>query len=756
MDHMQLIYDIGELSGIFTTSTSIETILQRIVVLVAGHMRTDVCSIYLFDEAAEELVLKATKGLHPDSVDRVRLKLGEGIAGFALQEGQPICERKASMHPQFKFFPGIYEERYEAFLAVPMLRGIARIGVLVVQRELQNSFRKQDVMALRAVASQLCTIIENARLLMQLEQRREEHGAPVVPGDLKFIKGKAASEGFAYAEASVLDNEHALAQLLDKSMSTVSSTSSTPYTLADFDRALALSEKQLEELQEQVEEKLSDVASLIFAAHLMVLKDKGFVGKMRALIAEGMNPPAAIRSVAQEYIGLFSHSPSPYIREKVQDIQDLVLRIMRNLLSNDQEKGERKGGIVVAKELFPSDLLKLSSEHVEGIVLVSGGVTSHLSILARSLKIPLIIADMPQLLVLPENTMLLLDAELGNIYVDPSYDVVARFRDRNEAREKLVREPEGAGLPAATADGTRVWLMANINLLTDLTLARDLGADGIGLYRTEFPFLIRSTFPTEEEQFVVYRKLIEGIKDKEITLRTLDIGGDKVLSYFHVEKEQNPFLGMRSIRFSLHNKDIFRQQIRAMLRAGAGTSIRIMFPMISSMDEFLDAKETLAGCIEELKQEEIEHNAGPKVGMMVEIPSVVDIIDELAREADFFSIGTNDFIQYMLAVDRTNEKVASLYLPHHPSVLRSMKRVADAAKQCGIEVSVCGDMAHEERHIPFLLGIGIRTLSVDPMYIPRIKKRIAGIHLSEAERLARTLLEQTTVHAIDRILSGRY
>ncbi|MGA1844832.1 MAG: phosphoenolpyruvate--protein phosphotransferase [bacterium] len=746
MDHMQLIYDIGELSGIFAESASIETVLQRIVVLVAEHVRADVCSIYIFDEEAEELLLKATKGLHPDSVDRVRLKLGEGIAGFALQEGKPICERKGSTHPRFKFFPGIFEERYEAFLAVPMLRGIARIGVLVVQREQPNCFKKQDVMLLRTVASQLCAIIENARLLMQLEQRREEHAAPVAPSVPRFIKGKAASEGFAYAEGAVLDNERSMEQLFNKAMS------KGAHTLSDFDRALVLSEKQLEDLQEQVEERLSDVASLIFAAHLMVLKDKGFVGRMRTLIEQGMNPADAIRSVAQEYIGLLSQSPSPYIREKAQDVQDLVIRIMRNLLYEAQDKGDRKAGIVVAKELFPSDLLKLSSEQVEGIVLVSGGVTSHLSILARSLRVPLVIADVPELLSLPENTRLLLDAELGNVYVDPSDDVVARFRERNEAREKLVQEQGAADIPAATADGTRVRLMANINLLTDLTLARDVGADGIGLYRTEFPFLIRSTFPTEEEQFIVYRKLIEGMKDKEITLRTLDIGGDKVLSYFHVEREQNPFLGMRSIRFSLHNQEIFTQQIRAMLRAGAGASIRIMFPMISSVDEFRQAREILAGCIEELEQEGLEHNANPKVGMMVEIPSVVDIIDELAREADFFSIGTNDFIQYLLAVDRTNEKVASLYLPHHPSVLRSLKRVADAATQCGIEASVCGDMAQQERYVPFLLGIGIRTLSVDPVYCARIKRRIAGIHLSEAEGLAQTLLEQTTVQAIERIL----
>jgi phosphotransferase system enzyme I (PtsP) len=359
---------------------------------------------------------------------------------------------------------------------------------------------------------------------------------------------------------------------------------------------------------------------------------------------------------------------------------------------------------------------------------------------------------MPLLLGIPDHTKLLLDAEFGNIYINPSDEIVSHFRDRNKAGLNLMDQKHLINPDTITMDGTRIRLMANINLLTDFKLARELQADGVGLYRTEFPFLIRSNFPSEEEQFVVYRKLVEGMPEKEITFRTLDIGGDKVLSYYQDAKEQNPFLGMRSIRFSLQNKDIFKQQIRAILRAGARAKIKIMFPMISSIDEFLEAKNTVFTCMENLQREGIEHNEKTEVGMMVEIPSVVNIIDDFAKEADFFSIGTNDFIQYMLAVDRTNEKVAELYLPYHPSVLRSIKKVVETANANGIEVSICGDMAHDERHIPFLLGIGVRILSMEPMYLPKIQKAISGIKLQEAKKLADTLLEQPKVSSIAKIL----
>jgi phosphotransferase system, enzyme I, PtsP len=295
-------------------------------------------------------------------------------------------------------------------------------------------------------------------------------------------------------------------------------------------------------------------------------------------------------------------------------------------------------------------------------------------------------------------------------------------------------------------------VMVNINLLSDLALPGEEIADGVGLYRTEFPFIIRNDFPSEEEQFFVYRKLVEGMKGKPVTIRTLDIGGDKILTYYDDARENNPFLGMRSIRFSLAHRDIFRQQIRAILRAGHNADLRIMFPMIASMEDFIESKAIVTDCARELGEEGIPHNAAPPVGMMVELPSAVMVIEDLAREAAFFSIGTNDLVQYTLAVDRTNEKVAHLYVPHHPAVLRSIKRIADAGRAAAIEVSVCGDMANSVRYLPFLIGAGITAFSVDSVYLPRVKRAIAGINRAEAASAAGRILLLKSLREVEELL----
>jgi len=745
MDHLKLLCDIGELNWIFSDRASTKAFLQRIVGIVATHMQADVCSIYLFDEGKCELVLKATKGLHPDSVERVRLKLGEGLVGLALQELQPVCEPVASTNPHFKFFPGILEERFESFLVVPILRGTARIGALTVQRQKDHPFGDQDVLALRAVASQLANIIENARLLFSLQQAPQAGEAVDDLGDVRFIKGRIASEGFVLAEAVVVDKERFLGQVLSLDVD-------RSYTADDFRRAVALTESQLRNAQRLLGEKLSEDASLIFASHLLMLRDQSFCGAIADLIEAGESPPAAVLKVAKHFIDLFSQTEDAYIREKAHDLKDLTLRLLGNLVAEREDESIWHGRIVVTRDLFPSDLLQMFSEGVAGLVLVGGGVTSHLSILARSLRIPLVIVDAPRLLGISEKTMVLLDGETGNVYVDPHPSVVSNFQAAHLARAAVQAEKESVQSVTLTGDGTRIHLLANVNLLADLKGARGLQAEGIGLYRTELPFIVRSTFPSEEDQYAVYRKLVEGMPGRPIIFRTLDIGGDKVPPYLHHPTEHNPFLGLRSLRFCLQNRHIFADQLRAILRAGAGAQVSIMFPMVSSLEEFLEARTTLFSCRDELAQNGVPHNHSPRVGIMIEIPSVVDLIDDFAREADFFSIGTNDLIQYTLAVDRTNEKVANLYVAHHPSVLRTIKRVMDAARHRGTEVSVCGEMANDEKYLPFFLGIGVRILSLDPLYFPRVQRAIARIHLKDATRLAEEVLGETRVDTIGRIL----
>ena len=744
-DHIKMLCDIGELSGLFIGSKDIESFLNKMVALVADHMQAEVCSIYIFDENREELVLKSTQGLNQESVGNIVLKVGEGLVGLALQELRPVCEKYGKDNPNFKFIPGTHEEKYESFLAVPIFRGTSRLGVLVVQRLSGHFFDSQDIMALRATSSQLAAIIENTKILLSAPQRSHKPRKPVLEL-LKFIKGRAASEGYALGDAIVFN---------DNSISSDSRYNfyDRPCTAADFENAVINTEEQLKDMQKKVGEKLSDAASLIFTAHLLILKDSSFTGGIKALIAEGTHPVKAVLQISKKFETIFLKNPHPVFQEKAKDIQDLTKRIINNLTDNYDELKKYTDHIVIAKEILPSELLKLSVEKVKGIVLTGGGVTSHIAILSRSLCIPLIIADCPDFLEIAESCRILMDAEIGNIYVNPSEDIVSNFEQRNNAKIALERVNDRYKTGrTVTRDNHEIKLMANINLLSDMKLLQNIEVDGIGLYRTEFPFMIRNDFPSEEEQYSIYKKLCAGLTERPLTFRTLDIGGDKVLSYFYNHKEKNPFLGMRSIRFSLNHVEIFKQQLRAILRAAVNREARIMFPMIASVDDFIQAKAILQNCMNELKNENIPFNEDPKIGMMAEIPSAVTMIDDLAKEADFISIGTNDLVQYTLAVDRTNEKVSHLYISHHPAILRSLKKIALAGLLHKKEVSVCGDMAHESRYIPFLLGIGIPTLSVDPISISKIRKAISEIDLTEAKAQADLLLAQNKIQSIEEIM----
>ncbi len=744
-DHAKLICDVGELSGLFQDAPSMEAFLQRIVELIADHMASEVCSIYLYYADQDELILKATKGLNPSSVNTVKMKLGEGLTGRALHELRSICEGSAKGIPGFRYFPGIGEERYESFLAVPMVRGNVRIGVIVIQSENKDYFTDDDVYVFRAITSQLANTLETAKLLMTLDEAKKS-ATPAKPRtDIKFVKGRVGCEGVCHAPAIVMtENLTELTRYLSDAYKDLS--------LDDFYSAIETTEQQLAELQSQIESTLFDVASLIFTAQILMLKDKGFINGIVTLIQKGESPVHAVVAVVEGYVKKFSLIDDVYLREKIHDVKDVGRRLLENLAGKSDTHHEYAQKLVIARELLPSDALKLYSQNVKGIILLSGGVTSHLSILARSLNIPLVIADEPGLLTLAAGTPVLLDAVMGQVHVNPAKELIDKITEREDLHKDIASLKSLIRKDSCTKDKTRVHFLANINLLGDLKAALEFDAEGVGLYRTEFPFIMRSDFPTEEEQSQIYRRLLEGMKGKEVTFRTLDIGGDKVLSYYNNEKEENPFLGLRSIRFSLRHREIFIQQIRAILKAGAGHNIRIMFPMISSLDEFHQAREIVQASARQLAQDGEEHHTSPKLGIMIELPSVLEIIDDLARDVDFFSVGTNDLIQYVLAVDRTNEKVADLYVPHHPSVLRALSKVARAAVRFKKNISICGDMAHDPKYLRFFVGIGIRYLSVDPRYLPRMHQELSVISARDARGFAKRILSKATVRDTTRMM----
>lgn len=739
-DNVDLICNIAELAGLFRKSSSLEDFLQTVVSIVAYHMRSAVCSVYLYDDKNKELVLTATQGLSPESIGTVRLRLGEGLTGQALKELRPIREGSGLRNPNFKFIPGIREEQYQAFLAVPILRGLERVGVLVLQDPVENYFDENDTKALQAIAAQLAATIENAKLLITLHQMQENQASAdnVTETDaddteLKFIRGTPAASGMALGLATVFGPDQDRFIL-------ATGREDAAWTLADFHRALAKTEQQLEALQLQMEERLADVASMIFSAHLLIVKDEKFSGAMRALIEKGAPVEQAVQAVVNEYVHLFGNSANARLREKVQDVKDIGRRLIKNLRPGEESGGDYGGRIIVAGELMPSDILKISAQKAEGLVLVSGGVTSHVAILARSLQLPMVIVENRRLFSLGTDQLLALDGDQGNLYIDPAPDALRTFRELAENRRVVEREQPDVLERTKTRDGKPVRLLCNINMLNELEIARRLKAEGVGLYRSEFPFIVRNDFPSEEEQFRVYRKLLDGLPGKPVVFRTLDIGGDKMLSYFPTVNEANPFLGLRAIRFSLRYRNIFVQQLRALLRAGAAAELHIMFPLVSSVEDFVDARDVVNDCIRELAGENIPHNQKPRLGAMIELPSAVEIADELAQEADFLSIGGNDLVQYMLAVDRTNEHISDLYVAYHPAVLRALNRVASAATRHKKPISFCGEMAADPKMIPFLIGIGIRSLSVEPRQIPRVQQVVLQQDAAAAEKHARHLL----------------
>ena len=747
--HLSLICDIGELTSLMAESKGIQGLLQQVVKLVASHLKADVGSIYLYDESTDELALAATVGLNPCAVGSVCMTTEEGLVGYTLAKMEPVCEGSAESHPRYKYFEDAEEEYYQSFLSVPISLAKEKIGVLVVQHVEMDYFNRFDVMALRAIAAQLAGTVANARLMMSTRRPMAAEREKVLLETLRFVKGESTVKGYAHAPAAIL---RPMAPLKEDQPDEAFHNS-----LDAFSRAMQKTLGQLRRLQDQLARRLPESAALIFEAHHMMLKDPRFEKQISELIQSGMAAAAAVRQVAHQFMELFNKSSNSYIQEKSHDIEDLARRLLFNL-QKEHANGDSplEGHIVIAAHLYPSDILKLASEDVAGIIFIGGGITSHVAIIARSLNVPMIIARNNDLLKVPEGTPVVIDADVGSIYVDPSDEIRQQFRQRDRAINKAARNSGAMQPKTMTKDGKRIKLYANINLLSELALASDLKAEGVGLYRSEFPFIVRSAFPTEEEQRIVYSRLFDSMDGKAVYIRTLDVGGDKVLPYLNTPKEENPELGLRSIRFSLQYREIFDQQLRAILRAGSTHGkLGIMFPMISSLDEFRAARQAVEETQKALEMEALDHHANPMIGAMVETPSLVALMDDLAREADFFSIGTNDFVQYLLAVDRTNENVAGYYQPHHPAVLRSLAQIVTAARRHGKPISVCGEVAHQKEFLPFLLGIGVERLSVDPQFMPVIQKEIAAISIKEAKAHATHLLSVSSLSDIEAHIISR-
>jgi phosphotransferase system enzyme I (PtsI) len=531
-------------------------------------------------------------------------------------------------------------------------------------------------------------------------------------------------------------------------------TSEIPNEIGRFETALIQTRSQILEMQERIAQSIGAKDAGIFDAHLLVVEDRTLIDEvLRKLQSDLCNVEFVFQEVATHYADTLSQIDDPYLRERALDIQDVTRRVIRNLQGKAPKDflSLTHPHVLVAHNITPSDTATMNREYVLGLATDLGSRTSHTAIMARSLGIPAVVGLHNATEKLQTSQTVLLDGYNGLLILDPTPETLWHYGELEHKRLLVTQQLTGLReTRSTTRDGRHIVLSANIELPDEVEAAPRNGAEGIGLYRTEFLYLNRTTLPSEQEQYETYRKVAEQVRPHPLIIRTFDLGGDKLAGALDSDDEMNPFLGHRAIRFSLERLDIFKAQLRAIIRASAVGNVKVMFPMISGLEELSRALAVFEECKTELKSEGQEFDPKTEVGAMIEIPSAAMCAERLAREIDFFSIGTNDLIQYAIAVDRVNERVAHLYEPTHPAVLRLLKMVADAAHLHDIWVGVCGEMAGELALTPLLLGLGMDELSVGASLVPRVKRAVQTLTHSECQKLVEEVMELDTPSAILR------
>jgi phosphoenolpyruvate-protein phosphotransferase (PTS system enzyme I) len=559
---------------------------------------------------------------------------------------------------------------------------------------------------------------------------------------LKKLKGIAVSPGIIIGKAHLIDRSRVkiLYQYLI-------SDQQVNKEVERFKDALTAAKDQITHLKNRMPEQIKK-HSFILDSHLMIMDDSMFFNAtINSILSEKINAEWALKKSVQSIENLFSQIDDPYIKERIVDVEYVAERVLRNLAGKEQESlyeiNERV--IIVAHELSPADTSSINIGKVMGFITDVGGRTSHAAIIAQSLKIPAVVGLESVTRQVQDGTLLIVDGNTGEVIVDPDDDLIILYQEKQLNQERfessIIRLSH---LPAETKDGHKLSVRANIEFLEEVATAKDHGAEGIGLYRTEFHYLRSQGLPSEDELFEDYKEVAEILAPNPVTIRTLDLGGDRFSSEISWTKETNPALGLRAIRFCLQQPRMFKSQLRAILRASAFGNIQVMFPMISGLQELLDSRKILKEVMSELDQEGAAYDRNIKVGLMIEVPSAVTVADILAKQADFFSIGTNDLIQYALAIDRVNEHVAFMYQPFHPAILRMILQVIKAAKQAGITVALCGEMAGDPLCTSVLLAMGIDELSLNAGGIPMIKKMIRSLSLDQAKTDLRKIMKLDT------------
>ena len=718
--------------------------VKRLAAHIKDALGTEVCSIYLSSSTDAGYLLAATDGLNTQQVGEVLLARGQGLVGLVGRRAEPLNLESAPSHPNFHFVPEIGEEPFNAFLGVPILHQGRVLGVLVVQQREPRKFDEAEEAFLVTLSAQLATSVAHAEAVGS-SIFADSSLSPVEDG---HFKGFAGAPGIGIGTGVVMQ------PIADLDAVPSRRAKDTASELAQLDRAVEAVRNDIRGLIDSLQASLPQEELALFDAYLHMLDDGALPGDIREEIHQGEWAQGALRKVIRQHTRRFEVMDDPYLRERGPDVKDLGVRVLAYMQRiREQRTQYPENTILVGEEITPAMLGAIPAERLGGVVSLRGSGNSHVAILARAMGVPAVMGalDLPAYEL--EGAEVIVDGHYGDVYTRPSPARLTENRLLLQQEQVFVEELNDLKeLPGVTRDGWQVQLWVNIGLSGDITRSLDRGAEGIGLFRTEVPFMSKDRFPTEQEQRTLYREHMEAFEPRPVTMRTLDIGGDKALSYFPIQ-EENPFLGWRGIRVTLDHPEIFLVQVRAMLKANAGLRgiLRIMLPMISSLTEFRRAKGLIDQAYSEVIEEGVEVKR-PEIGVLIEVPAAVYQARLLAKEADFMAVGSNDLTQYLLAVDRNNPRVADLYQEVHPAVISALREVARAAHAEEKPLGICGELAGTPAGAILLMAMGYHVLSMNATHLLRVKWVIRNIKRSDARRMLARVLRMDTAEEVTAFL----
>ncbi|PIE37432.1 MAG: phosphoenolpyruvate--protein phosphotransferase [Gammaproteobacteria bacterium] len=700
--------------------------LAIIVRRIRDAMGTEVCSVYMRDTDTQRYVFQATQGLNAELVGNFSFAEGEGLVGMVAEREEPVNLEDAAKHPNFKFVEGVGEERYRAFLGVPIVHQRQVLGVLVVQQACQRRFDESEEAFLITMSAQLASIIAVTRVATPSRGRPVTERLSGIPGAPGIAIG-CPMVMLPRADLFAVPQRNAQSKLTE---------------MRAFRRALGRVREDIESVSANLRGKLNAEDHALFDVYLGILDDSSIGKEVAGLISQGQWAQGALSEVMIRHIRHFEAMEHSYLQERAVDVKDLGERMLSYLQQDDPKRLEfPDNAILVGEELTASMLGEIPVAKLAGMISVKGSGNSHLAIMARAMGVPTVMGvEGLSFKRLSREASLIVDGHTGLVCLNPTQQLIDYYSEALAEEVAVSKELECLrDLPCETRDQVRMPLLVNTGLMADVDRSLRQGAEGVGLYRTEVPFLMRERFPSEEEQREVYSGHLQSFAPLPVTMRTLDIGGDKALPYFPID-EENPFLGWRGIRVTLDHPELFLGQVRAMLKASEGfNNLRVMMPMISNTAELDEALTLYERAVAEVQQEGFAIERAP-VGVMMEVPAAVYQARALARRVDFLSVGSNDLTQYLLAVDRNNARVASLYNACHPAVLRALYDIAKAARAEGRPVSICGELAGDPKAAPLLLAMGYDGLSMNATSLTRVKKMLRSISKAQADALLEEVL----------------